>query len=254
MKKIYYLLTMLSIICFSTSCGSDDEDELNNTTVVIKDDGTSSNGSRFVGIDDQNFYLDYIKYTVEEGHLIVSGYDKVGFSGNAKIVAGITYKGNSYEVLGIKNYAFYKCSRLTSLTIPSSVTSIGESAFEGCYGLTSLTIPSSVTSFGDFAFRSCSGLTSLTIYSIVIGYCAFEYCNGLTSLTISSSVTSIGAYAFSGCSGLTSIHCLWTTPPRIDYKTFNEIYEKSTLYVPKGSLEAYKSTYPWRNFHNIVEE
>ena len=55
------------------------------------------------------------------------------------------------------------CSGLTSVTIPSSVTSIGWSAFSGCSGLTSVTIPSSVTSIGDSAFEGCSGLTSVYV-------------------------------------------------------------------------------------------
>ena len=103
--------------------------------------------------------------------------------------------------------AFSGCSGLTSLTLPSSVTSIGDNAFSGCSGLTSLTLPSSVTWIGWDAFTGCSGLTSLTIPSGVtwIGYYAFEGCSGLTSLTIPSSVTSICGGAFYGCSGLTSL-------------------------------------------------
>ena len=111
----------------------------------------------------------------------------------------------SYDKLGY--LAFEGCSSLTSLTIPSSVTSIGSSAFEGCSGLTSFTIPSSVTSISSGAFEGCSGLTSFTIPSSVtsIGSGAFEGCSGLTSFTIPSSVTSIDNSAFSGCSGLTSL-------------------------------------------------
>ena len=130
----------------------------------------------------------------------------------AKIVAGgsayVWYDDNKYtsnDELG--DYVFYDCSGLTSLTIPSSVTSIGWSAFSGCSGLTSLTIPSSVTSIGGYAFSGCSGLTSLTILSGVteIGNDAFSGCSGLTSLALPSSVTSIGESAFKGCSGLTSL-------------------------------------------------
>ena len=157
---------------------------------------------------------------------------------DAKIVKG----GSEYVFLGydssrrytsndkLGDYAFYGCSGLTSLTIPSSVTSIGGEAFRDCSGLTSLTIPSSVTSIGDYAFFGCSSLTSLTIPSSVtsignnafygcssltsltipssvtsIGYAAFSYCSSLTSLTIPSSVTSIGEAAFYGCSSLTSL-------------------------------------------------
>lgn len=58
--------------------------------------------------------------------------------------------------------AFSNCTKLTSVTIPASVTSIGSSAFSGCTGLTSITIPNSVTSIGSGAFYGCSNLTSVT--------------------------------------------------------------------------------------------
>ena len=106
-------------------------------------------------------------------------------------------------------YSVFKgCSVLTSVTIPSSVTSIGGSAFEGCSGLTSLTIPSSVTSIGGSAFKGCSGLTSLIIPSSVtsIGSYVFENCSGLTSITIPSSVTEIGGAAFKGCGSLVNLY------------------------------------------------
>ena len=112
---------------------------------------------------------------------------------------------SSVTSIGIR--AFEGCSGLTSLIIPSSVTSIDPSAFKGCSGLTSLIIPSSVTEIGKSVFEGCSGLTNLTIPSSVteIGKSAFEGCSGLTSLTIPSSVTEIGESAFKGCSGLTSL-------------------------------------------------
>ena len=111
------------------------------------------------------------------------------------------------SVTSIGLWAFEGCSGLTSLIIPSSVTSIERSAFKDCSGLTSLTIPSSVTEIGKSVFEGCSGLTSLTIPSSVteIGESAFKGCSGLTNLTIPSSVTSIGSYVFENCSGLTSI-------------------------------------------------
>ena len=111
------------------------------------------------------------------------------------------------SVTSVGNYAFYGCSGLTSVTIPDSVTNIGDSAFSGCSGLTSVTIPDSVTNIGGSAFYGCSGLTSVTIPDLVtsIGGSAFYGCSGLTSVTIPDSVTSIGDMAFDGCRGLTSV-------------------------------------------------
>ena len=110
------------------------------------------------------------------------------------------------SVTSLGNYCFEWCSGLKSITIPSSVTSIGDNCFYRS-DLTSITIPSSVTSLGDYCFYECCGLTSITIPSSVtsLGYGCFEGCSGLTSITIPSSVTSLSDYCFYECDGLTSI-------------------------------------------------
>ena len=109
----------------------------------------------------------------------------------------------------IADSAFEDYTRLKSITIPDSVTNIGDKAFYGCTGLTGIiTIPDSVTSIGYGTFRSCYGLTSITIPNSVtrIGNYAFEGCAGLTSITIPDSVTSIGVSAFEECYRLTSVY------------------------------------------------
>ena len=108
----------------------------------------------------------------------------------------------------IPSYAFFNCKGLENITIPDSVTSIGEGAFSYCMvGLKNIKIPNSVTSIGDYAFYSCRELTSVTIPDSVtsIGEEAFSYCISLTSVTIGGSVTSIGSGAFDSCIGLKSI-------------------------------------------------
>ena len=90
-------------------------------------------------------------------------------------------KGNDgveYIVVSLVDKCFQDCSGLTSITIPSSVTSLGWCCFANCSGLTSITIPSSVTSLGVACFEGCSGLTSITIPSSVtsLGNSCFKLC------------------------------------------------------------------------------
>ena len=178
----------------------------------------------------------------------------------AKIVAGgdayVRYGDNYYtsnDKLG--DWAFYGCSGLTSLTLPSGVTSIGNKAFRGCSRLTSLTIPSGVTSIGKRAFYGCSGLTSLTLPSGVtsIGNYAFYGCRGLTSMTIPSGVTVIGEGAFRGCSGLTSIYVYPENLPELESGIFSGCNAQNcTVYVPKGTYDDYKAS-EFGYFEKIVE-
>ena len=166
--------------------------------------------------------------------------------------SGLTSIEIPNSVTSIGNYAFRLCEGLTSIEIPSSVTSIGNDAFYGCGGLTSVTIGNSVTIIGDYAFEDCRGLTSITIPNSVtiIGGSAFKDCSGLTSVTIGSGVTSIGYDAFGECFSLTNIYVKASTPAKIEWRLG---CENATLYVPKGSLEAYKAADGWKEFENIQE-
>ena len=131
------------------------------------------------------------------------------------------------------DYAFYGCSGLTSLTLPSSVTEIGEHAFLNCRGLTNFTIPSGVTKIGAGAF-----------------FC----CYGLISLTLPSSVTAIGSQAFNACSELTSIYAYMEKLPETGSNLFLGCDEKKcTVYVPKGTGDAYFRSAEFGYFYNIVE-
>ena len=146
--------------------------------------------------------------------------------------------GNS--VVAIPAYMCYEMDGLTAITIPNSVTSIGEKAFCGCTGLTAITIPDSVIEIERWAFDDCAGITSIIVESgnptydsrddcnaiirtetnglirgcdttiipnsvTYIWNHAFSGCTGLTTITIPNSVTDVGPSAFYGCSGLASI-------------------------------------------------
>ena len=135
----------------------------------------------------------------------------------------IPAKIDGMTVSAIAPYAFYNCSSLTHVLIPSSVTNIGDKAFYNCSGLTNMAIPDSVTSIGEEVFCGCSGLESITIpfvgatidgadnthFGYIFGAPTVaennEYIHtSLTTVTITSGA-SIGNDAFSGCSSITNI-------------------------------------------------
>ena len=168
-----------------------------------------------------------------DGVIQPSVVDNYTFSTTGEHVIKYTLVDN----ISIKNYAFAYCTGLTSVTIPNSVTTIGDHAFDNCSNLTSVTIGNSVTSIGDYAFASCTKLTSVTIPNSMttIGGQAFQSCSRLTEVTIGNSVTSIGNYAFRDCGSLISIICNATTAPTIQSSTFRDIKINGTLTVLTGS-------------------
>ena len=153
--------------------------------------------------------IDGLRYVLDSDTKTATLLPKMEGKYSGDIIIPEKVKGNDgveYVVTSLGN-SFYGCSSLTSITIPSSVTSLDRLCFSGCSSLTSITIPSSVTSLGRSCFSGCSSLTSITIPSSVISlgeYC-FDSCSGLTSVSIPSSVTSLGRSCFSACTGLTSI-------------------------------------------------
>ena len=109
--------------------------------------------------------------------------------------------------IGIIPYAFDGYDNQLSVTLPNSMSAIGDHSFTRCSGLESITIPSSITSIGVGAFSYCTSLTSVDFPNTInsIGASAFIGCASLTSVTLPSSVTSIEASTFLGCANLTSV-------------------------------------------------
>ena len=131
---------------------------------------------------------------------------KCSTSATGTISIPATYNGK--PVVEIGREAFLNCTKLTSVTIPSSVKTIGWYSFSGCTGLTSVTIPDSVTTIDWFAFSGCTSLTSINVGNGVteVGSAAFAGCSNLNSVTLGNNVTTIGWSTFKGCAKLSNIN------------------------------------------------
>ncbi len=141
-------------------------------------------------------------------------------------------------------------SRLVTLILVGSQI-IGDYAFAGCTRLTSITIDGSITSIGYEAFYGCTSLTSVIIGNSVrnIGERAFEKCSSLTSVTIGNNVRSIDGRSFYGCSSLTSVTIEATTPPSLSTNlVFGALPSSYKIYVPSVSVDAYKSATSWSEY------
>ena len=115
---------------------------------------------------------------------------------------------DGYKVTKIKDVAFYECSTLAKLNLPSGVEYIGDSAFDSCIALTEVNIPQNVSYIGPSAFNNCTSLKNITIPDGMqdIDYFLFAGCDSLQSVTLSTSVTEIEDGAFSGCPNLTYVY------------------------------------------------
>ena len=105
----------------------------------------------------------------------------------------------------LKDYTFYGCY-FTSIALPSTITSLGNSCFSTCIALESIEIPEGVTSLEQNCFNNCYALHSITLPSTItsLGKSCFER-SGLDSIEIPEGVTSLGKSCFSDCVNLTSI-------------------------------------------------
>lgn len=178
----------------------------------------------------QDFYSGGVKYSINDSTVSVTGYDASTLPENLEIPNTVTNGSVTYTVTSIGDYAFYACTKLSSVYIPNTVTSIGNNAFNYCYNkLNSVT------------FEENSNLTT-------IGSSAFYYCSKLSSIIIPKNVVEIKSYAFYYCTSLTSVTFLSETAPSLTgvYNAFLSTHSTKTLKVPFGSdYSAWESHTTW---------
>ncbi len=205
--------------------------------------------------------VDGIYYNLEGDNAIVTykhdyvGENRQAYRGAVKIPSSITYNGKTYEVTEIGYRAFHDCSFLTSVTIPNSVTTIGEYAFQFCgttpdypdvKGLTSIVFPESIVTIGNNAFYGCNSLTSIVIPKNVsdIGKQAFAGCSSMTELRVASEnetymsennccLTKDGETLVFCCNGLTYVN-VPNSVKTIDNYAFSDCVKLKNIIIPDG--------------------
>lgn len=145
--------------------------------------------------------FEYGEYGVKNGTVIITKYKGAG--GTVEIPATL---GGS-PVTGIQMQAFIKCTSLKSVSMPESMTWIGDSAFAGCTGLESVVLPAGLESIGENGFYSCTSLTSVVVPDKVtsIESLAFFGCLNLESITIPAGITTLASSFVYGCTNLKKI-------------------------------------------------
>ena len=218
-----------------------------------------------------SFPIDGIYYSITYNHEVRVVKNPYTYKGAIAIPSCITYRGDTYSVTSIDQYAFAKCKGLTSVSIPNSVISIEKYAFYGS-SVTSVTIPNSVKEIGYWAFMDCESLSKVHITDLETwckinfkGYAsnplkyahhlflngkeikdlvfpnnmetvkgwAFDGCSGLTSVTIPNGVKFIGEQAFQGCSSLKSVS-IPNSVKLIDEWAFHDCSGLKTLILGSG--------------------
>lgn len=141
------------------------------------------------------------EYGVNKDTATITKYKGAG--GTVEIPATL----GGYPVTGIQMQAFIECASLKSVSMPESMTWIGDSAFAGCTGLEQVEISPNLTTIGSKSFYSCNGLTSVVVPDKVtsIGSLAFFGCLKLESITIPASVTTLDSTFVFGCTNLKKI-------------------------------------------------
>lgn len=198
------------------------------------------------------------QYSKKNTYLIVI---KAAYSGD--IVIPETAKGLPVKAVGAS--AFSGLDELASVTLPNSIVNIGDYAFDSSTNLKKVVLGNSVKQIGHWSFRNCYQLQEVEFPKSLktIGNYCFDKNLKFTKVTIPENVTLIGGYAFEGNPQLTTVYSLSQTPPEIKkgyidgevvYTLFDdENYGERVLYVPQGTVDAYKLTFGWNHFKYIKE-
>ena len=191
MKKLCVLLVILSLLLTVGVALADTEYEADGWRYSVNDAQTEATILAYLGSDSAVTIPDTL------GDVPVTVIGQEAFKDNTSVTKVTFAKKGNLTTIG--EAAFAGCTALKSISLPDSLTTLGEQAF-ALTGLTSVTIPKGLTEIPAYCFASCSALKSVTVPKTVqaIGDYAFYNCPKLSSVKLNEGLVSIGAGAFSG--------------------------------------------------------
>ena len=236
--------------------------------------------------------IDNIRYQIQDGYAQITRQDpdlsgdivipdKIEYNGKEYVVSSMSYPSNTASYGGMSSIsaegATFQGCKITSITLPATITEISSAAFINCTELVSVTLPETLTSIGWGSFAYCSKLETINIPNAVtnISTWAFGGCYNLKSLTLPSGITSLPNAVFKNCgfeeftipenivsmgeaclnmSSLKSVKSYIRDITRVGYREtcFGNV-SNVDLFVPIGSKSIYIEYYPWRGFKSITE-
>ena len=180
--------------------------------------------------------IDGIYYTlIPKGNVAHVTSGSTQYTGSVVIPSTVAYNDVTYNVDAIEDNAFKSCIGLTSVSVPGSVTKIGQWAFAYCTALTTATLADGVAKLDEHAFHACEALTAIDIPNSVteIGNIAFSGCKALTSVKLSDNITVIRQSTFQNCTSLTTID-IPANVKEIELGVFNGCTALATVNIPEG--------------------
>lgn len=215
------MLPLSAVTAFAADTSSvheaNDGDGIYKYAYTVNAENGTATITKFLGpVDPANNGPYDIEIPTELGGCTVTGLGEYSFSGYLSAAQSnepYQFGRNIHSVTipqsvtSIGDYAFSRCEKMDSLTINDAATSIGSWAFDECYKLTTLSLGKNITTIGDYAFLDCHKLDNVTIPQSVtsIGKSAFYRCYALTTLSLGENIEKIGSYAFAECGHLTNV-------------------------------------------------